>query len=62
MPFFRADGQTVTIEDCEKMSNEELHRFLEEKLPAVRATVREINDSNKETVIAFLKFLMKETR
>ena len=32
---FRSSGQTIVIKDCEKMSNEELCRFLEEKLPAL---------------------------
>ena len=57
MSVFGADGQTTTMKDCEKMSNEELYRFVKMELPAVAATVREINESNRETVIAFLKFL-----
>jgi hypothetical protein len=50
------------MEDFDKMSDEELYRFLKEKLPAVAQTVRAVNDVNRETIIAFLKFLMKETR
>ncbi len=54
---FRSSGQTIVIKDCEKMSNEELCRFLEEKLPALAETVREVTDFNRETVMAFLKLL-----
>ncbi len=61
-PLFRTDGQILTMEDFDKMSDEELYRFLEEKLPAVAQTVRAVNDVNRDTIIAFLKFLMKETR
>ena len=43
---FRSSGQTIVIKDCEKMSNEELCRFLEEKLPALAETVREVTDMN----------------
>ncbi len=57
---FRSSGQTIVIKDCEKMSNEELCRFLEEKLPALAETVREVTDFNRETVIAFLKLLSDE--
>jgi hypothetical protein len=61
-PLFQTDGQILTMEDFDKMSDEELYRFLKEKLPAVAQTVRAVNDVNRETIIAFLKFLMKETR
>lgn len=52
----------MITEDYEKMSNEELYRFFSEKLPAVADTVRKVNDSNREMLIAFLKFLVKETQ
>ncbi len=58
---FRVNGHTVSIQDCEKMSDQELYRLLKENLPAVAQTVRAVNDVNRETIIAFLKFLMKET-
>ena len=61
-PLFRTDGQILTMEDFDKMSDEELYRFLKENLPAVAQTVRAVNDVNRESIIAFLKFLMKETR
>lgn len=57
MPAFGANGQIATVKDCEKMSNEELYRFVKKELPAVAATVGKINESNRETVIAFLRFL-----
>ena len=39
------------------MSDRELWRLLEENLPAVAQTVRTVNDTNRETVIALLRFL-----
>lgn len=57
---FRVNGHTVSIQDCEKMSDQEIYRLLKENLPAVAETVRVVNDANRETVIAFLKFLVKE--
>ena len=33
---------------------------MKENLPAVAETVRTVNDANRETVIAFLRFLVKE--
>ena len=50
------------IMDYEKMSNAELHALLKEKMPAVAETVREVRDSNRETLIAFLRFCSSETR
>ena len=50
------------IMDYEKMSNAELHALLKEKMPAVAETVREVRDSNRETLIAFLRFCSNETR
>ena len=58
---FRVNGHTISIQDCEKMSDQELYRLLKENLPAVAATVRGVTDSNRETVIAFLRFLSNET-
>ena len=43
------------------MSNEELYRFVKKELPAVAATVGKINEFNRETVIAFLRFLKMKT-
>lgn len=57
MTAFGANEQIATMKDCEKMSNEELYRFVKKELPAVAATVGKINESNRETVIAFLRFL-----
>ena len=34
---FRVNGHTVSIQDCEKMSDQELYRLLKENLPAVSA-------------------------
>jgi hypothetical protein len=47
--------------DYEKMSNAELYALLKEKMPAVVETVREVRDSNRETLIAFLRFCSNET-
>jgi hypothetical protein len=41
------------------MSDQELYHLLKENLPAVAETVRTVNDANRETLIAFLKFLAK---
>ncbi|OPY59628.1 MAG: hypothetical protein A4E57_04684 [Syntrophorhabdaceae bacterium PtaU1.Bin034] len=57
MPAFGANEQTATMKGCEKMSNEELYRFVKKELPSVAATVGKIDESNRETVIAFLRFL-----
>ncbi len=57
MPAFGGNEQIATMKNCEKMSNEELYRFVKKELPAVAATVGKINESNRETVIAFLRFL-----
>jgi len=59
---FRVNGQTMSIHDCEKMSDQELYRLLKENLPAVAETVRTVNDANRETVIAFLRFLSSKAR
>lgn len=48
--------------DYEKMSNAELYSLLKERVPAVAETVREVRDSNREMLIAFLKFLGDESR
>lgn len=48
--------------DYEKMSNTELYALLEERVPAVAETVRKVRDSNREEVIAFLKFLSDGSR
>jgi len=50
------------MQDCEKMSDQELYGFLKENLPAVAETVRTVNDANRETVIAFLRFLSNTAR
>jgi hypothetical protein len=44
------------------MSDQELYRLLKENLPAVAETVRTVNDANRETVIAFLRFLSSKAR
>ncbi len=48
--------------DYEKMSNAELHSLLKDRFPAVAETVREVRDSNREMLIAFLNFLRDESR
>jgi hypothetical protein len=59
---FRVNGQTMSIQDCERMSDQELYRLLKENLPAVAETVRTVNEANRETVIAFLRFLSNTAR
>ena len=54
---FRVKGKTVSLQDCERMSDQELYGLLKENLPAVAETVRSVNDANRETVIDFLRFL-----
>ena len=53
--MFGNKGQAVM--DYEKMSDAELYSLLKERAPAVAETVREVKDSNREALIAFLKFL-----
>ena len=43
--------------DYERMSDAELYALLKEKMPAVAETVGKVRDSNRETVIAFLRFV-----
>ncbi len=43
--------------DYERMSNAELYALLKEEMPAVAETVGKVRDSNRETVIAFLRFV-----
>lgn len=47
----------LMIMDYERMSNAELYALLKEKMPAVAETVGKVRDSNRETIIAFLKFV-----
>ena len=47
--------------DYENMSDEELYSLLKERMPAVAETARDVNDSNRETVIAFLILLSDGT-
>jgi hypothetical protein len=54
------EGRAVM--DYEKMSDAELYSLLKERAPAVAETVREVKDSNRETLIAFLKFLSDESK
>jgi hypothetical protein len=39
------------------MSDDELYAVLKERAPAAAEAVKEVNDSNRQTVIAFLKVL-----
>ena len=47
----------LTIMDYDRMSNAELYALLKEKMPAVAETVGKVRDSNRETIIAFLRFV-----
>ena len=57
--MFGNKGRAVM--DYEKMSDAELYSILKERAPAVAETVGEVKDSNRETLIAFLKFLSDES-
>ena len=54
------EGQAAM--EYERMSDTELYALLEERVPAVAETVRKVRDSNREEVIAFLKFLSDGSR
>ncbi len=54
------EGQAAM--DYERMSDTELYALLEQRVPAVAETVRKVRDSNREEVIAFLKFLSDGSR
>jgi|GEM_PF-1031540 hypothetical protein len=45
----------------ENMSNAELYFLLREKAPAVAQAAKDVSDSNRETVIAFLILLSAGT-
>lgn len=47
--------------EYEKMSDAELYTLLTERAPAVADTVKKVKDSNREKLIAFLKFLSDES-
>ena len=47
--------------DYEKLSDTELYAVLKGKAPAVAETVKEVKDSNREKLIAFLKFISDES-
>ena len=48
-----------TTTDYEKISDRELSRLLEERMPEKKAP--EVTDYNRQTMIAFLKFFSNET-
>ena len=50
----------MVVMDYENMSDEELYSLLKERMPAVAETAGEVGDSNRETVVAFLKLLSDE--
>jgi hypothetical protein len=58
-PTLSHKGQAVI--DYEKMSNTELYSLLKERFPAVAETVREVKDTNREEVIAFLNFISNKS-
>jgi hypothetical protein len=47
--------------EYDSISNDELYLLLKERYPAAAEAVEEVSDSNRETVIAFIKFLSEET-
>lgn len=47
--------------DYDELSNDELYLLLKERYPAAAETVEEVTDSNRETVIAFMRVLSDET-
>jgi hypothetical protein len=48
--------------DYENMSDEELYFLLKERMPAVAEIGGDVGDSNRQTVVAFLKLLPEEPR
>ncbi len=61
-PALRPDGKTVTVDDCARMSHQELYRFLKENLPALAETVGAVNGANRESILALLKYFAEEDR
>ncbi len=59
-PAFRSDGKAVTVDDCARMSHRELYRLLKENLPGLAETVREVNDVNREDILALLRYFSEE--
>jgi hypothetical protein len=53
-PFTVRESRKVDFGD---MSDEELFLVLKEKIPAVAENMEGVSDSNRETVIAFLRVL-----
>lgn len=51
----------LAVIDYEKMSDTELYSLLKERAPAIAETVKEVKDSNREELIAFLNFLSNES-
>jgi hypothetical protein len=42
------------------MSHQELYRLLKENLPGLAETVREVNDVNREDILALLRYFSEE--
>ena len=61
-PPFHPDGKIVNVDECVKMSNQELYLFLEENLPAVAETVRVVTDANRKSILALLKYFSEEDK
>ena len=61
-PAFHQDGKMVTVDECVKMSDQELYLFLEENLPAVAETVRVVTDANRKSILALLKYFSEEDK
>jgi len=59
-PAFRPDGKAVTLDDCVRMSDQELYRFLQENLPALVDTAGTVDDMNRESILALLKYFSDE--
>ena len=52
----------VTVDECVKMSDQELYLFLEENLPAVAETVGAVNGGNRESILALLRYFSEEDK
>ena len=56
--MINVDAKKWTTTDYEKISDRELYRLLEAKIPDKK--VPEVTDYNRQTMIAFLEFFRKK--
>jgi hypothetical protein len=59
-PAFCPDEKTVTVDGCARMSHQEFYLFPDENLLALVETAHEVNDVNREGILALLKCFSEE--